>query len=388
MISPVFHPITGGAETHVRTLAEELAYLGHSIVVLTDRRSPHSPQREWLNGVEILRTSHYLEFINAPGHVPWEECLFGLLRDFQDLLQDRDIDIIHGHCQATVILGAMIKDILGCPLVATPHKTEPERDAFGEGRSRLVYTHLPYDMLIVGSQFFRDQLLRYGAKPDRIGLIYQGINLNRFTPDVSGERIRKEQNIHDDQRLILLVGRFKSRKGLLEFVHAMEQVTALKPELRGMIAGTCNSASLDYINQVRSEIKRLDLEQKVVIKETFLWEEMPEVFAAADLVVQPSYAEGLGLSVLEAMATAKPVIGCAVSGIQEILTHQENGLLIKPASSEALAQAILHLLSYPDEAARVAERGYAHVQKHFSAKKMAQETLEVYNSVIRPGHSK
>lgn len=74
------------------------------------------------------------------------------------------------------------------------------------------------------------------------------------------------------------MGRFKSRKGLLEFVHAMAQVTALKPEVRGMIAGTCNSASLDYINQVRSEIKRLDLEQKVVIKETFLWKQLGKLW--------------------------------------------------------------------------------------------------------------
>ncbi len=134
---------------------------------------------------------------------------------------------------------------------------------------------------------------------------------------------------------------------------------------------------------MRREIETLGLKQVVSIQEErFSWEEMPEVYAAADLVVQPSYAEGLGLSILEAMATAKPVIGTAVSGIQEIITHGKNGLLVPPKESDSLAHSIIYLLSNPGEAARLAANGYSFVQQYFSAERMIQETLEIYHEIL------
>lgn len=381
-ISPAYHPIIGGAETHVRLLAEGMVRRGHTAAVLTDWRDPDSQAHELINGVEIFRTARYRKWRDEPDRVPWEESLFGLLREFGDFVNGKRFDIVHGHCQVSVLLGAMIAQSLGRRLIATMHETQPELDPFGEGRSQLVYAHVPYDGLIACSQFFRDQALRYGAPPDRIRLIYYGVDLNRFSAGVSGGNVRARLGLNDGQPLVVLVGRFKARKGILEFVRAVANVRAVVPHLRGLIVGTCNSGSLDYANAVRSEIDLLGLAQVVTIEESYGLDDMPQVYAAADLVVQPSHAEGFGISVLEALAAGKPVVGTNVSGIQEIITDGQNGLLVPPQRVDCLAQAMSHLLLNRDEATRLAGNGHARVKERFGIERMISETHSIYSELV------
>lgn len=381
-ISPAYHPIIGGAETHVRVLAEGMARLGHAVTVLTDWRDPGSQVHEWIDGVEILRTARYRQWRDEPDRVPWEESLFGLLREFSGFFETRRFDVVHGHCQVSAILGAMVAQSLGCKLIVSMHETQPELDPLGEGRSRLTYAYLPYDILIVCSQFFRDQAICYGAPSDRIRLVYYAVDLARFNTSVTGCNVRAGLGLVEGQPLVLLVGRFKARKGILEFVRAVAKARDYIPHMRGLIVGTCNSASLDYATAVRNEIGLLGLAQVVTIEESWGLDDMPQVYAAADLVVQPSYAEGLGISVLEALATGKPVVGTAVSGIREIITDGQNGLLVPPQKVDVLAQAMVRLLSDRGEASRLAGNGNALVKKRFGLERMILETQAIYGEVI------
>jgi glycosyltransferase involved in cell wall biosynthesis len=381
-ISPAYHPLIGGAETHVRVLAEGMAARGHKVIVVTDRRRSESPLSESLNGVEVLRTHCYRDWRDQPDRVPWEESLFGLLREFNELLNGQKIDLIHAHCQVSAMLGAMMKGSLNCKLIVTMHETQPELDPLGNGRSQVAYAHLPYDGLIACSQFFREQAIRYGAPANRVRMIYYGIDLEQFSPSVSGKPIRVKLGITDSQPLVLLVGRFKARKGILEFIRAMSKVVEAVPSARGLIAGSCNSASLDYANAVHREIETLGLQKVIMIEENWGLDDMPQVYAAADLVVQPSYAEGLGIAVLEAMATRNPVIGTDVSGIREVITSGQNGLLVPSKTSGPLAEAIVQILSNPVEASRLATNGYIFVKERFGIERVIDKTLLAYQEIL------
>ncbi|HEU5377908.1 MAG TPA: glycosyltransferase family 4 protein, partial [Ktedonobacteraceae bacterium] len=292
LISPAFYPLIGGGETHVRTLASGLTRLGHHVVVVTNLYDSSLSQCEIIDGVEVLRTYSYLKYINAPGRVPWEECLFGLLRDIEEFLAGRTIDIIHAHCQASAILGAMIKTQWRCPLLITFHETQPELEPFGTSRSHMLYSHLPYEQIIATSHFFQEQALHFGADSRRVRLIYHGVDVDRFSPEQSGTHIRARLGVNADQPLVLLAGRFKERKGILEFVRAMAEVSHRYPKARGLITGGYNSASLEYAERVRSEIEQLRLAHIITFQqEPFPWEDMPALFACADLIIQPSYTE-------------------------------------------------------------------------------------------------
>jgi glycosyltransferase involved in cell wall biosynthesis len=97
-----------------------------------------------------------------------------------------------------------------------------------------------------------------------------------------------------------------------------------------------------------------------------------------DLFVMPSVTEGLGTSLLDAMACARPIVASRVGGIPEVVRHGETGLLVPPKDSRDLAASIIRLLLDPALASRFAEAGLSRVRQKFSLERMVSGTLEVY----------
>ena len=100
------------------------------------------------------------------------------------------------------------------------------------------------------------------------------------------------------------------------------------------------------------------------------------------MFVLPSFAEGLPVTILEAMAARKPVITTPAGGNAEIVSHGETGLIVPSGDHDQLAEAILHLLHNPEKARLMGQKGYERVQAHFSLKQMVERTFQVYNEVV------
>jgi glycosyltransferase involved in cell wall biosynthesis len=380
-VSPGYHPLTGGAETHVRLLAEGLRQSGHKVAVLTDNRD--FLEHEVVNGVELLRTNSAVIRPSGADGVPWESGLFGLLQEASRLVGGRRFDIVHGQCQAGALLGAMFYREAGAALVISAHETEPESDSFGAARSRLVFGHLPYSAAVVGSEYFRAQALRHGAPPDKVHLVYSGVDTKAFSPAVDGSCIRAEIGVGPDTCLVLLVGRFKKRKGIVELIQALRSVRDANADVHGLIVGSCNSASIDYRDRMHHTVAACGLQDNVTIaEERWDFDRMPNVFAAADIVVQPSHREGLGIAVLEAMAAGKPVIGAAVEGIREIIVDGGTGVLVPPEDPNALAAAILDLIGDPARGRSLSDRALRDVRARMSQSRLVAGTEAVYARVL------
>ena len=105
---------------------------------------------------------------------------------------------------------------------------------------------------------------------------------------------------------------------------------------------------------------------------------MPAVYAAADLVVQPSHAEGLGLALLEAMATGRPVVGSDIPGINEVITDGTDGILVQAGDVQGLAVVIGRLARDPALARQLADRGLQTVRRRFTLDRMITETEAAY----------
>ena len=99
-----------------------------------------------------------------------------------------------------------------------------------------------------------------------------------------------------------------------------------------------------------------------------------------------SVTEGLGTSLLDAMACRKAIVGTRVGGIPEVVDEGRTGLLVPPRDSHGLADAILRLLENHEERRRMAEAGYARVHRHFTVERMVQETLGVYRRLAQQPH--
>ncbi len=112
-------------------------------------------------------------------------------------------------------------------------------------------------------------------------------------------------------------------------------------------------------------------------------ENLPELYDALDFYLFPSLSEGLGTSLLLAMAHALPVVAAARGGIPEAVRDGENGLLVSDPEPQLLADAVLSLVDDPARAKRLGEAARRRVEEQFSAQQMVDNTLAVYERVCR-----
>jgi glycosyltransferase involved in cell wall biosynthesis len=169
---------------------------------------------------------------------------------------------------------------------------------------------------------------------------------------------------------------------LVDLLQAVSIVRDVVPSLRLVLTGTAHSSSEAYARVLVSEIARLGLAATVRMERGFPANQMADVFCAADVVVQPSHAEGLGLAVLEAMAARRPVVATSVSGIDEIITSDDLGCLVPPHDPDALARGILTMIGDREQAEACATNGHRLVEEHFSVGAMVQKVEEVYEMEV------
>ena len=109
--------------------------------------------------------------------------------------------------------------------------------------------------------------------------------------------------------------------------------------------------------------------------------DMPAIYSRSSICVVPTTYEPLGIRVMEAMSCGRPVIGSAVGGIPEIISHEHDGLLVPPKNSQSLATSILRLLDNPSLAQKLGRNARETIIERFSASKMVEETFGFFRKV-------
>jgi glycosyltransferase involved in cell wall biosynthesis len=110
--------------------------------------------------------------------------------------------------------------------------------------------------------------------------------------------------------------------------------------------------------------------------------DVPELLRTMDVVVLTSLWEGLPLTLLEAMAAAKPVVATRVQGTAEVVVHGDTGILVAPEDSAQLAAAVVELVRNPAKRQRMGLQGRARVEREFSVDRMVSATVDVYKSLL------
>lgn len=208
-----------------------------------------------------------------------------------------------------------------------------------------------------------------GIHPDAIRLIRgAGVNTSEFAPTPESTGLP----------MVILPARMLADKGVFEFVEAARLLAGQGVRARFVLVGAtddCNPARIAPV-----QLAQWAAEGKVE------WfgrrDDMPQVFAAASLVVLPSYREGLPKCLLEAAACARAIVTTDVPGCREIVVHEENGLLVPARDAAALAAAMARLLGDAGLRARMGANGRAMVLAEFSEEKVVQDTLNIYNVLL------
>ena len=236
----------------------------------------------------------------------------------------------------------------------------------------------PVDLIICVSAGVRDSFTASGVPVDKLRVVRNGI-----PPHAGGSaaRARQRLGLDDAARIVLTTGRMIDVKGHHYLLGAVPAVLEQMPDAVFVWVG---GGPLEA--ELRERVQTLGLEDSVC----FAGErnDVPDLMAAADLLVLPSLVEGLPLVVLEAMASGLPVVGTCVTGTSEAVVDGVTGRLVPPgrltgpSDASGIVAAITQVLEDPVRAAQWGAAGRAMVERDFNAARMAAETAKVYQELL------
>jgi type III pantothenate kinase len=232
--------------------------------------------------------------------------------------------------------------------------------------------HRPRDSYIAVSDWTRTELLARGIAPERIHVIHCGGDPTRFGPDRRSETLLRSA---PDRRVVLFPGRPTLVKGASVLAHALPRVIEQFPGAEFAFTG---GGAEDFLKMVplspalRSHIRFLGYVP---------FDQLPRIYASADLVVAPTYYENFPIRILEALASGVPVVASAVNGIPESVLPGKTGTLIPPGDPVRLADAIVELLRDDALRARMGIEGRRLITDRFSWARAGAETAELYRQV-------
>jgi glycosyltransferase involved in cell wall biosynthesis len=266
--------------------------------------------------------------------------------------------------------------VCGIPLSRARCITDP----IGSASRAFVFKHGCSQIVADASVIKRQLVEQHGIDPAKIEVIGSAVDLVKFKPPRNRTKFRCEIGVGDDTPLIGNVGMIRPDKGQLQLVKAAPLVFEKHPDARFVIVGQGTGILKRGIN-VRNAIDKAGLADKIIMA-GYRWD-TPNVYAACDMIVIASlHTEASPIVLREAFASGRPVIATKVGDIPEIVRHRENGLLIEPGDTQALAAAIVEFISEPELAARCALNGFRYATEHFSFDKMMEAKLRADFDVV------
>jgi len=267
--------------------------------------------------------------------------------------------------------------LCGIPLSRARCITDP----IGSRSRAFVFKHGCSQIVADASVIKRQLVEKHGIDPAKIEVIGSAVDLEKFKPPRDRTKFRHEIGLSDETPLIGNVGMIRPDKGQLELVKSARLVFQERPDARFVIVGQGTGILKRGIN-VRNAIDRAGFADKIIMA-GYRWD-TPNVYAACDIIVIASLrTEASPIVLREAFASGRPVIATKVGDIPEIVRHRENGLLIEPANTQALASAILEFISDPELAAYCAANGLLYATENFSFDKMMDAKLRADFAVLR-----
>lgn len=225
---------------------------------------------------------------------------------------------------------------------------------------------------------FKDKYI-YKAK-QKFNTIYTGIDLEQIDLKEEESSLREELGLSQDVNLVGTIASIQSRKGQKDLINSIAKLSKdnsiiLKNTSFLVIGDTLNISDEEYLDEIKEIISKNKLEKNIF----FLgWRsDVINIIKQLDLVVLPSYSEGLPRTVLESLACKCPVIATNVAGTGEIIEQRENGMLVKPGEIDELAHALVHMLSDKKRLKKMGEKGRITIERKFTMDKYVKDLQDL-----------
>ena len=327
------------------------------------------PLRYEMNGVTIERP-RYLQF---PKGDYWFAPHLAFAKAAHLAAQRHQCDIIHAHYAYPCGLAAVAAGRrLGIPAMVTLHGSDVNSFPDVSPRTQRLFCEAICGANVVtavGQALAERTQVRTSRMPIHLPV---GIQLQRFLDAPTKEVARQRLNLPPGATVVLYAGTLSENKGVRELIQALESLTDIS--ILGLFVGD---------GPLRQAVQNSLVTRSDGIRSN---EEIPTYLAAADLLVLPSYSEGLSTVLVEAGAVGVPILATAVAGITELLENN-HGCLVPSHSAEALSRGIRELIVDRAAAVKRAEQFRCHVMQCYDANRNAAKLIELYE-FMKSSHPK
>jgi glycosyltransferase involved in cell wall biosynthesis len=278
------------------------------------------------------------------------------------------------------LIGILVKRIFNRPLIVG---TFPVEIALSQSKYQFMMPALDLvfkmaDVIIPNSNFTQKEIECMGVNPNKLKMVYPGVDPKKFNPNLDGSHIRNKYDCTGDP-ILLTVCRLVERKGIRYLIDALPSIRKEFPNVQLVIIGDGPE-----INALMSQAKQLGVMNSTIFCGTVPDKELPYFYAIADVFILPSIidskgdTEGLGVVMLEAMASGVPVVASRVGGIPEALNYGKAGILIEQKNPKQIIETVISLLHNDGLRTTLIKKGREWVINTFSWDILAKQMIEIF----------
>lgn len=351
----------GGQEYRVLQEAQGMETRGHKVVVAAPQGSQLAALAEQ-RGLQVKTTSS--------GNRGWITLIPSYLR----IMKQCEIDVVNTHGSLdswTASIAGRISSRRPI-IIRTRHKSTPVSRTW---RHRLLYGRLPHVVTTTGEAVRQELMTGNRLSPSQVISIPTGVDLERFHPQSPDASLRKSLGLGNQGPLIGAVTFLRPEKGMTVLIEAVGWLKKRFSTLECVIIGDGGEKAV-----LLDCIRKLGLEHCVHL--VGFRQDVPALLAILDVVVIPSFEEGIPQSLTQALAMERPVVASAVGGVPEVVQDGVTGLLVPPRDPVFLAEKIACLLHDPIAASRMGRVGRQVIQERYSMEHMLNQTETVYRRLM------
>jgi glycosyltransferase involved in cell wall biosynthesis len=314
--------------------------------------------------------------------IDWKTDLIVLYKLFR-LMKSEKPDIVHTHTAKAGTLGRIAAILSGVPFTVHTFHGHVLHSYFGKFRTKIfilierLLARFTSKIIAVSPLQYCELHHQIKIAPSRkFAIIPLGFDLTHFlNAQVHCGKLRGELRVSEDVLLVGIIGRLTAIKNHALFLRSAARVLEKFAEARFLIVGD---------GELADELKGLAYELRIQDRVIFLgWrDDMPAIYADLDLVVLTSLNEGTPVSLIEAMASAKPIVATAVGGIPDIVLNGEMGILVPSGDEEKLATTMINLLEEAGKRRDFGKRGRESVRNKYTRERLVADMAGLYENLL------
>jgi len=342
----------------------------HQALLLLQGLLEHNHAPELIAVRDSLLASRAKEIGIAVQAVDSRRRRFAAAFQIRKLLRERRVELVHANEPHALSAAWLARAHRVVPVVVSRRIALPiSRGFISMARYRAAAR------IIAVSNFVRQSVIESGLPADRVSVIYDGVQIPPEISATQRESARSQFGIPNQTVCIGNVAAFVPEKGHALLLESFAKLRAQFPQCTLLLRGKGPE-----LPKLQALARQLQIARAIKFLPASC--DIETVFAAIDIFAFPSHEEPLGSALLAAMAHALPVVAIAGGGVSEVVQDGQSGLLVKALDSENFVSALARLIANPEEATGLGGAAREAILKRFSANRMVEETLRLYEVLV------